>query len=566
METDSNKSFERMAQTVPRISPHQMNIVRRFGEEIQVPAGQVLYSRGERNVDFYVVVNGSIEVFETDACGKERVLTLLEDSQFTGELHLFNDRQILVSGRTRRNSSLLRVHRCAFRRMLNAEPDLAEMMMQAFILRRAAFVHHSQAGVLVIGSPRNPDTQRIRQFLVRNYYPHKVIDPTTEPNAMPILSCFSLSINDLPAVVDAKDKAMKNPDTSVLAEALGLLPRLSKEHVYDIIIAGAGPAGLAAAVYAASEGLDTLVLDPLGPGGQAGTSSRIENYLGFPNGISGQDLAGRAEIQAEKFGAQLAVAREVVHAKQTASGNFELTLCDGSQVLTRSVVVASGARYRKLTIAGYERFEGRGIHYAATAMEAQLCSHEIVIVGGGNSAGQAAVYLSGNEDISHVHMLVRSRSLAVSMSSYLVERIQASSKITLHFDSEIIHLDGSEGLEQVQWQDRIKNEVVTRPIRNLFVMIGAEPNTSWLKGCMPLDPKGFVLTGKDSDGRALESPYATVHPRIFAIGDARAESVKRVAAAVGEGSVVVESVHRSLEKLREKEKALAKSSQLRKAS
>jgi thioredoxin reductase (NADPH) len=444
--------------------------------------------------------------------------------------------------------------------MLTAEPELAEMIMRAFLLRRTGFVRHSQAGVLVVGSPRNPDTHRIRQFLVRNYYPHRIFDINVEPTATQLLSHFSLTESDLPAVINSKDTVLKNPDTPLLAETLGLLAQIPKEHVYDVAVAGAGPAGLAAAVYAASEGLDTIVLDPLGPGGQAGTSSRIENYLGFPNGISGQDLAGRAEVQAEKFGAQFAVAREVVHAEQNANGDFELTLCEGTRVLTRTVVVASGARYRKLNVPGYDRYEGKGVHYAATAMEAQLCSNdEIVLVGGGNSAGQAAVYLSGSGRVSRVHMLVRSQNLAASMSSYLVERIQASPNIVLHYDSEIIRLDGTEGLEQVQWLNRIRNEIITLPARNLFVMIGAEPNTAWLKACMPLDPKGFVLTGRSADGHPLESPYNTTHPGIFAIGDVRAESVKRVAAAVGEGSVVVQWIHRCLNQKKEKDKKISRS-------
>jgi thioredoxin reductase (NADPH) len=545
---------ERQAETFPTLSAEQMDVIRRFGEESEVPAGQLLFSRGERRIDFFAIVSGGIEIFSIDECGSERVFAFLGCSQFTGELHLFSDRQTLAYGRAAPDTRLIRVRRNDFRRLLAADAELAETLVRAFILRRVVFVRHELGGVVVVGSPRSADMLRIRQFLMRNHYPHKVFDTSVEPDTLKFLSHFSLSEADLPAVIDGQNCVLKKPDTPALADKLGLLVQIPKDHIYDVAIVGAGPAGLAAAVYAASEGLDTLLLDPLGPGGQAGTSSRIENYLGFPNGISGQDLAGRAQVQAEKFGAQLAVAREVVDARRDKDGNFELTLCENTKVHSRSVVVASGARYRKLSVPGYERFEGRGIHYAATAMESQLCTgEEIVIVGGGNSAGQASVFMSGSGHVSQVHMLVRTGNLAVTMSSYLIERILASPRITLHYESEITRLDGGEGLEQVEWLNRGKNQVVNRAIRNAFVMIGAEPNTSWLKGCMTLDPKGFVMTGKGRDGQALESPYLTTEPGVFAIGDVRADSVKRVASAVGEGGVVVQWIHRYLERLRERQ-------------
>lgn len=548
--------FERQEETFPTLSQDQMDVIRRFGEEIAVPAGQVLFSRGERGADFFAVVSGSIEIFSTEVCGSERIFVILQKDQFTGELHLFNNRQILVYGRTGADSRLIRVRRSEFRRLLAAEPELAEVFVRAFILRREIFIRHTLGGVLVAGSFRSADMLRIRQFLMRNNYPHKVFDTSTEPEVMKFLAHFSMTAADLPAVIDGENRVMKNPDTSILAAKLGLLAEIPKGHVYDVAIIGAGPAGLAAAVYASSEGLDTLLLDSLGPGGQAGTSSRIENYLGFPNGISGQELAGRAQVQAEKFGAMLAVAREVVDVKRGMDGIFELTLCENTKLQSRTIIVATGARYRKLSIPGFERFEGKGIHYAATAMESQLCAgEEIVVVGGGNSAGQAAVYMSGTGNAVRVHMLVRSRSLALGMSSYLVERIQASPKINLYYESEIIHLEGEEGLEQVQWLDRVKKQTVSRSIRNVFVMIGAEPNTGWLKGCMTLDPKGFVITGRSKDGRILQAPYLTPEPGVFAIGDVRADSVKRVASAVGEGSVVIQWVHRYLEEFREMHKA-----------
>jgi thioredoxin reductase (NADPH) len=550
---DPADPYERLAQTLPKLTPHQMNVVGRFGEELRIPSGQLVFSRGERFIPFHAIQLGSIEIFETDGCGTEKQLVTLGNSQFTGELHLFNNRPILVGGRTISDTLLIRVHHKDFRRMLAAEPELAEIIIRAFLLRRTAFVRHSRAGVWVVGSPRNPDTHRIRQFLVRNYYPYKFFDSTSDTEVSNMIEHFKLAPSDLPAIIDSKNQILKNPATPALAESLGLLAQINNDHVYDVTIVGAGPAGLAAAVYAASEGLDTLVLDPLGPGGQAGTSSRIENYLGFPTGISGQDLSARAEAQAEKFGAQFAVSREVVTAKQNEKGNFELLLCDGTVVQTRTVVVASGARYRKLKVPGYERFEGKGIHYAATPMEAQLCfNEEVVLVGGGNSAGQAAVFLSGTGRVSHVHILVRSRTLSESMSSYLVDRIHASHNITIHFDSEITKLKGSDSLEEIQWIEKNRNETVTRSIRSLFIMIGADPNTEWLQTCVPLDSKGFVLTGKAPDGTPLESPYSAGHSGFFAIGDVRSSSVKRVASAVGEGSVVIQWVHQTLEKLKQK--------------
>jgi thioredoxin reductase (NADPH) len=319
---------------------------------------------------------------------------------------------------------------------------------------------------------------------------------------------------------------------------------LDPAHVHDVAVVGAGPAGLAAAVYAASEGLDTIVLEGLAPGGQAGTSSKIENYLGFPTGISGQALAGRAQTQAQKFGARLAVSRHAA-ALDCAGEPFRLRLEDGQMVAARAVIVATGARYRKLAVENYDRFEGEGIHYAATAIEAQLCrDEEVAIVGGGNSSGQAAMFLS--RFAKAVHILCRGPGLAATMSDYLVRRIDASERITLHPRTEIVRLEGEHHLEAVTWRDHGRGTEERHPMRNLFVMIGAEPNTDWLGGCLELDAKGFVLTGTDAEGRPLASPFATSRPGIFAVGDVRAGSVKRVASGVGEGSVVVAAVHQFL--------------------
>jgi thioredoxin reductase (NADPH) len=319
---------------------------------------------------------------------------------------------------------------------------------------------------------------------------------------------------------------------------------VDEAKVHDVAVVGAGPAGLAAAVYAASEGLETIVIESLAPGGQAGTSSKIENYLGFPTGISGQALAARAWTQAQKFGAKFAVSREVT-GLDCAQRPYRVRLQDGRQVQARAVIVATGARYRKLDLPDYERFEGQGTHYAATAIEAGLCrSEEVAIVGGGNSAGQAAMYLSAHA--AHVHILVRGEGLAATMSDYLIQRIKQSPRITLHPFTEVVRIEGNDTLERIAWRNRKTGEEETRPIRNLFVMIGAEPNTDWLHGCLALDDKGFVVTGRDADGHALPSPFATSLPGVFAVGDVRAGSIKRVASGVGEGSVVVAAVHQFL--------------------
>jgi thioredoxin reductase (NADPH) len=330
----------------------------------------------------------------------------------------------------------------------------------------------------------------------------------------------------------------------VLADDLGLTETIDPSHVYDVAVVGGGPAGLAAAVYAASEGLQTIVIEGLAPGGQAGTSSKIENYLGFPTGISGQALAGRAQVQAQKFGARLAISRNVTGIS-CDQPKYRLQLEDGQSIAACTVVIATGARYRKLDVVNYARFEGQGIHYAATAMEGQLCAgEEVAVIGGGNSAGQAAVFLS--RVAAHVHILVRANGLAATMSDYLVQRIMSSPKITLHARTEITALNGDDFLRKVTWANRETGAFETKAIRNIFVMIGAEPNTDWLNGCLDLDAKGFVRTGQDSGGMALASPYATTRPGVYAVGDVRAGSVKRVASSVGEGSVVVQAIHQFL--------------------
>jgi thioredoxin reductase (NADPH) len=518
--------------------------VARYGMEENLAKGTVVLHRGDRTVDFFFVLDGSIEIYEVDDQGHEHGVTVHGPHQFTGELDLFNDRQILISGRAAADSRVVRIKRSDFKALVTAEPDIGEIIMRALILRRVGLIMHTQGGVVLIGPGHDADMLRLRRFLTRNGYPHRYLDTESDPGASGFLKCFDLTPDQLPVVISPEKRVMRNPSTMELAANLGLTEIIDPLHVYDLAVVGAGPAGLATAVYAASEGLDTIVIEGLFPGGQAGTSSKIENYLGFPTGISGQALAGRAQVQAQKFGAHLAISRNVT-ALQCARSPYKLTLEDGQLVGAAAIVVATGARYRKLDVRDYAKFEGRGIHYAAAAMEANLCGpEEVIVVGGGNSAGQAAVFLSRTS--AQVHVVVRADGLAATMSDYLVQRITHSSKITLHTRTEITGLHGDERLRQVTWAHRDTGENVTRDIGNIFVMIGADPNTEWLDGCLELDAKGFVLTGKFGADPAPGSPFAASRPGVFAVGDVRSGSVKRVASSVGEGSVVVSAIHRFL--------------------
>jgi thioredoxin reductase (NADPH) len=544
VDVDPTDPYTREAQIFPRLSHEMAARIAAFGKEESLAKGTLVFKRGDRSVDFFMVLEGSIEIFDLDTKGKPNVFTSHSERQFTGELDLFNDRQILVSGRAGIDSQVVRIKRADFRRLVTSEPDIGEIIMRAFILRRVGLIRHTQGGVVLIGPGHGGDTLRLQRFLTRNGYPHRLLDTEIDADAGGFLEGFEISSDQLPVVILSDERVLRNPSTAVLADDLGLTETMDPTHIYDVAIVGAGPAGLAAAVYAASEGLDTIVIEGTAPGGQAGTSSKIENYLGFPTGISGQALAGRAQVQAQKFGARLAISRNVARI-DCDERLFHLHLEDEQAIKACAVVIATGARYRKLDVPNYDKFAGQGVHYAATAMELNLCGgEEVIVVGGGNSAGQAAVFLS--RTTSHVHLLVRASGLAATMSDYLVQRIEQSSKITLHARTEITMLEGDERLRAVTWTDRESGASETHPIGNIFVMIGAEPNTDWLDGCLHLDAKGFVTTGRNPDGTALTSPYATTMPGIFAVGDVRSGSVKRVASGVGEGSAVIQAVHQFL--------------------
>jgi thioredoxin reductase (NADPH) len=544
LELDPTDPYAREAQTFPRLTSDIAARIAAYGTEERLGKGTFVFERGQRNIDFFVVLEGTIEVFDIDPSGEPSMIRLHREGEFTGDVDLFNGRQIVVSARAGSDSRVIRVKRTDFQRLVSIEADIGELIMRAFILRRVGLIRHPQRSVFVIGPRRGGDTLRLEQFMRRNAYPHQSIDTDADPTGGGFIKTFSLTPADLPVVIAPGQRLLKNPPNGVLADVLGLTETLDPERVYDVAVVGAGPAGLAAAVYAASEGLQTIVIEKLAPGGQAGTSSRIENYLGFPTGISGTALAARAQIQAQKFGARLAISRKVTGIS-CAERPYRLMLDDGQSIVASAIVIATGARYRQLDVPNYAKFEGRGIQYAATAMEAQICTaQDAVIVGGGNSAGQAAVFLS--RTCSHVHILVRGAGLAATMSSYLVERLSSSPKITIHPRTEITALEGDDFLREVTWTNRESGEQETRGVSSLFVMIGAEPNTEWLGGCLELDAKGFIRTGQDRDGRALASPFSTTTPGIFAVGDVRSGSVKRVASGVGEGSVVVQAIHEFL--------------------
>jgi len=548
---DPSDPYARAAETFPRLTGEQVERVAGFGT-VEAPAkGTVLFERGDRSVDFFLVLEGYIEIYETDPTGEPVVMTVHAQHQFTGELDLFNERAILVGGRMGVDGRVVRLGRAQFRRMLAAEPDIANTIMRAFILRRAGFIEHGQAAVTVLGSRRSADTLRIQRFLSRNGYPFVALDPAVDEEAQVALRDAGVEADDGPVVLCRPGQVLVRPTNQTLGDCLGISEPLDATAVVDLAVVGGGPAGLAAAVYGASEGLDTLVLEGEAPGGQAGTSSRIENYLGFPTGISGQQLAARAQLQAQKFGARIAVPRRVARLR-VDDRPYRLELDDGSAIRARSVVIATGARYRKLAdLDGFERFEGSGIHYAATAVEAALCEdEEVVVVGGGNSAGQAAVFLTRHA--AHVHVLVRGAGLAAGMSDYLVGRIEAvPERITLHRHTKITALHGERHLEQVTWTDGRTGATQTRQVANVFLMLGAVPNTEWLDGAVELDDDGFVCAGVAAPGGVDGRPGPPLlmeasRPGIFAVGDVRGGSVKRVASAVGEGAIVVSAVHQAL--------------------
>jgi thioredoxin reductase (NADPH) len=517
----------------PRFDDRTLRKLLPYGQEESIPTDTCLYTYGDRDTDMLVVLSGEIESLLLVAGGGSKSFRVLRSGEFTGELNLLNSQRSIAAARTTAASRLLRISRKNLRVLMLAEGDIANIIVSACIWRRLGMTGDPSIGVILRGREGTPDTLELRRFLVRNYYPHRIewVRPDEPDGQAPA---------QMPTVELLDGRVLTCPTIPNLADELGITEAPASDTTYDVAVVGAGPAGLAAAVYAASEGLSTIVIEGTAPGGQAGTSSKIENYLGFPTGISGAQLASRGHLQALKFGVHFAISREVVTAAQV-DGLHRLTLAGDVTVCTRAVVVASGARYRRLKAENHADYENRGLYYAATAMESLLCrGAEIIIVGGGNSAGQASVFLSGYA--KHVHHLIRGASLESTMSQYLISRIEHSPQITLHTHTEIVVLEGESALEFVTWANRETGETMRKPIPSVFVMIGAEPNSGWLYGAVKLDHKGFVLAG-GSHGFEV-TPYATSVPGVYAVGDIRASSVKRVASAVGEGSVVVSDIHR----------------------
>jgi thioredoxin reductase (NADPH) len=537
----------------PRLGEAEIARLRPFGKERRTSADEVLFAPGATNVNLYVVLEGDVEI--RSASGKtDDVVVLHEPGEFTGEVNMLSGRPSLVVGLTTQPSRLLEIDSANVRRIIQTDSEISEMLLGAYMLRHAQLVARGWGDLLLIGSNYSADTLRLKEFLGRNGYPYRYLDVEHDPGAQELLDQFAVKANEIPVLICRNRQVLRNPTNADAAACLGMNVQVDGDNIFDVIVVGAGPSGLAAAVYAASEGLSVLVLENSAPGGQAGCSSKIENYLGFPTGVSGQELAERALVQAQKFGAQVSVARGAVALKCTGQP-FVVELTGGGTVQGRSVIVATGAAYRRLPLANLSRYEGVGIYYGATNVEAQLClGEEVAIVGGGNSAGQAAVFLSSR--VRHVDLLVRGRGLCDTMSRYLIRRIVDSPMITLRPFTEITAIEGNGHLEEVAWRDAKTNVSELHAIHHLFLMTGAAPNTAWLDGCVVLDEKKFVKTGPDLTAEDLaaaqwpmkRAPYLleTSVPRVFAVGDVRSGSVKRVASAVGEGSIAVQLLHHVL--------------------
>src|SRR5262245_13392733 len=553
MATASDPFEQRREQMFPRLHPSQIERIARHGARRRLRKGEILFDQGSHRIHFHVVIEGTLEIVHPHD-GIEDAITTLRPGQFTGETSLLTGRRSLVRARAGEDGEVLVLEPDAIRDLVQTDSQLSELIMRAFILRRVSLISRGWGDALIIGSIHSPETLRLREFLTRNAHPHLYLDLDREKDVQAILDRFGVGVDDIPVLICRGELVLKNPSFPEVAECLGLNADIDVSTVRDLLVVGAGPSGLAAAVYAASEGLDVLVLEKHAPGGQAGASSKIENYLGFPTGISGQALAGRAFTQAEKFGAHIAIANGAAKLR-CEKRPFAVELASGDIVRARAIVIASGARYRKPELENLAAFEGVGIYYAATPIESQACAgEEIIIVGGGNSAGQAAVYLA--ESVKHVHILVRGDGLAESMSRYLIRRIEEHPRTTMRARTEVVGLAGADHLEEVSWRNSVTGEVATRPVRHVFLMTGAEPNTAWLAGCIALDDKGFVKTGTelsahdlvDAEWPLARAPYLleTSVPGIFAVGDVRAGNVKRVASAVGEGSISVHLVHKAL--------------------
>jgi thioredoxin reductase (NADPH) len=536
----------------PLLTEVQIERIRPFAKVRQVSADQVLYQPNDDTPPVFVVLSGAIAILAVVA-GQDQVVTTYRAGQFSGELLMISGRRSIYKCRVAEAGTVLELTAANLRLLIGKDAELSEIFMKAFLARRISLQEAGQGNVLVLGSRYSANTLAIREFLTRDGQPFTFIDLDSDQMAQELLDRFGVCTADIPVVICNNILVLRNPSPRAVVEALGFNGQIDDSTVRDLAVVGAGPAGLAAAVYAASEGLDVLVIERRAAGGQAGSSSKIENYLGFPAGLSGNDLASRAIAQAEKFGAQIMVAR-AVQRLNCDRRPYEVQLDDGEKILARTIILATGAEYNKPALANLDAFTGTGVYYNATFMEAQFCATEpVIVIGGGNSAGQAAVFLS--QHASSVHLLVRGAALADTMSRYLIQRIEENPRIQLHTSTETHALEGDGHLECVSWIDKVSLTVSTYPIRHVFVMAGASPKTDWLSGCLALDSKGFILTGRDVEAGVTpvawplrRPPYMLESsiPGVFAVGDARSGNVKRVASAVGEGSIAVHLVHQAL--------------------
>ena len=543
----------RIEKIFPKLTPAQIGRIAAHGRTRSVQPGDVLIEQGDTSVPFFVVITGEVEIVRPFGTN-ETLITIHGDREFTGEVNMLSGRRSLVRVRASKPGEVIELDHQDLLGLVQTDSELSDILMRAFILRRVELIAAGVGDLILIGSVHSAGTLRIKEFLMRNGHPYSYIDLEQDPDVQNLLDSFQIVASDVPVLICRGQVVLRNPGNQEIADCLGFNESIDQAQVRDLVVVGAGPTGLAAAVYGASEGLDVVVLETSSPGGQAGSSSKIENYLGFPTGISGQDLAGRAYIQAQKFGAKVLIARATRIVCDHRPYIVEVE--NGNRIPARTVLIATGAQYRKLPLKNLSQFEGAGVYYGATFVERQLCGgEEIIVVGGGNSAGQAAVFLA--QTTKRVHILVRSAGLAASMSRYLIRRIEESPNVIVQPHTEIVALEGNHHLESVRWRNSQTGHTEENKIRHVFVMTGADPNTGWLNGCIVLDAKGFINTGLDLSSENLSAagwslkrqPYLleTSLPGVFAAGDVRGGSIKRVASAVGEGSTAISFVHKVIQ-------------------
>ena len=543
----------RVEHIFPILTPAQINRIAVHGHIRAIQHGEVLVEQGDSTVPFFVVVSGELEVVRP-SCAGETLVTIHRPGQFTGEVNMLSGRRALARMRATKPGQVIELDHQHMMALIQTDAEVGEILTRAFILRRVELIAAGIGDIVLVGSTHSSGTLRIKEFLMRNGHPYSYIDLERDTDVQKLLDTFKISASEIPVVICRGQVVLRNPSNQEIADCLGFNESVDQTKVRDLVVIGAGPSGLAAAVYGASEGLDVLLLETSSPGGQAGSSSRIENYLGFPTGIPGQELAGRAYVQAQKFGAHMLIAK----ATQLICNRkpYVIEVENGARIPARTIVIATGAEYRRPPCKNLSSFEGTGVYYGATFVEAQLCGgEEVIVVGGGNSAGQGAVFLA--QTTTRVHMLVRSAGLAESMSRYLIRRIEESHNIVLRTHTEIVGIEGDNHLESVRWKNNQLGQTEEHKISHIFIMTGADPNTSWLDGCIALDSKGFIKTGPDLSQENLSTaqwslarqPHLleTSLPGVFAVGDVRGGSIKRVASAVGEGSTAISIIHKVLQ-------------------